>query len=68
MQSVKSVGPAAALEVFNLALGHASLEVTAARLADFETAILAGHPATVAGILGYVGTVSGTQRSLLAAL
>ncbi|HEY3848559.1 MAG TPA: reverse transcriptase domain-containing protein [Acetobacteraceae bacterium] len=65
---LKSFGPASALEVFNLALGHESLEVTASRLADFKTAILEGDPATVAGILGYVGTVNRAQRGLLAGL
>lgn len=64
----KSIGPAAALEVFNLALCHRNLEVSAARMADFETAILKADPATVAGILGYVGTVNAAQRDLLAAL
>ncbi len=64
----KSVGPASALEVFNLTLSHLNLEVSATRLAEFEAAVLAGDPATVAGILGYVGTVNTDQRALLAGL
>lgn len=64
----KSIGPVAALEVFNLALCHRNLEVSAARMADFEAAILKADPATVAGILGYVGTVNANQHGLLAAL
>ena len=64
----KSIGPSSALEVFNFELSHDSLSVCASRLADFESAIRAGDPATVAGILGYVGTANEAQREALTAL
>ncbi|GAN77860.1 reverse transcriptase [Acidisphaera rubrifaciens HS-AP3] len=62
---LKSVGPAPAVEVFNLDLCHHRLKVSPSRIADFEAAIVKGDPATVAGILGYVGTVNSEQRASL---
>jgi hypothetical protein len=64
---VKSTGPAAALEVFNLNLSHGYLAVSATRLAAFEAALKMATVQEADGILSYVGTVNAGQRSLLAA-
>lgn len=62
----KSVGPLAALEVFNLNLSQGHLAVTATRFVAFEAALKVATAEEADGILGYVGTVNANQRSLLA--
>jgi hypothetical protein len=64
----QSIGPSAALEVFNLSLSHGHLAVTAARFVTFQAALKVATVEEANGILGYVGTVNSDQRSLLAAL
>jgi hypothetical protein len=64
--ALKSAGPSAALEVFNLNLSHGDIAVTATRFAAFETALEVATAEEADGILGYVGTVNADQRSLLA--
>jgi hypothetical protein len=64
---LKSSGPCAGLEVFNLSLSHGRLAVSATRLAEFEAALEVADAATADGILGYVGTVNSHQRAVLAA-
>jgi hypothetical protein len=64
---LKTFGPDAHLDVFNLSLSHNCLEVSSTRLADFATALRNSGAATTSGILGYVGSVNVAQYSTLAA-
>jgi len=64
----KSLGPVSELEVFNLHLSFRKLAVSATRMKEFAAAIAGGEPATIGGILGYVGTVNSDQKAALALL
>jgi hypothetical protein len=64
---VKSVGPSATLEVFNLNLSQGHLALTATRFVAFAAALKVATAQQAHGVLGYVGTVNAFQRSLLAA-
>jgi hypothetical protein len=61
----KTVGPAEAVEVFNLRLTNGSLSVAEQRMSLFEEAVLCSNPFVVDGVIAYVGTVNEDQASVL---
>lgn len=61
----KTVGPADAVEVFNLRLMNGSLSVAEQRMSLFEEAVLCSNPFVVDGVIAYVGTVNEGQASAL---
>jgi hypothetical protein len=61
----KTIGPAEAVEVFNLRVTNGSLSVTEQRMRLFEEAVLCTNPLVVEGVIGYVGTVNKAQASRL---
>lgn len=63
---LKSIGPSADIDVFNLRLTHRDLSISAARLVEFKAALKAASAATADGILSYVATVNVGQLAELA--
>jgi hypothetical protein len=65
MNTSKTVGPADAVEVFNLQLTNGSLSVVEQRMKLFEEVVLCSERSVVDSVIGYVQTVNKDQASRL---
>ena len=65
INAAKTIGPAEAVEVFNLRLTRGSLSVVERRMRRFEEAVLSSNSFIVESIIGYVGTVNEEQAACL---